>query len=133
MELEFFFRDSGPELKWNGPFPIDTRPVMSNPVLIQSRFGNRGNFELIAPETGLGGPGFPIVHMFRNNDDPSLPWGQFAEFGGNLTDPIEALTMIQSNFGNPGNLEVVARIGGRLAFFFRDSGPALIWTGPFFM
>jgi hypothetical protein len=138
--LQFFFRDSGPGFKWNGPsnlvgFGGFSVPFLrSNPALIQSHFGTRGNFEVIAAETNLGDlPGSPIVHLFRNNDEPSLPWGQGSEFGGNQTDRIEAVTMIQSNFGTPGNLEVVARIGERLAFFFRDSGPGFIWNGPFFL
>ncbi len=41
--------------------------------------------------------------------------------------------MIQSNFGTPGNLEVIARVGDRLVSFFRDSGPAFNWNGPFLM
>ena len=32
--------------------------------------------------------------------------------------------MIQSDFGDSGNLEVVGRIADRLVFFWRDSGPA---------
>jgi hypothetical protein len=30
------------------------------------------------------------------------------------------------------NLEVVARVGNKLAHFWRDSGPAFKWNGPFF-
>ena len=32
---------------------------------------------------------------------------------------IDAISLIQSNFGTPGNLEVVARIGDQLSFYFR--------------
>ena len=39
--------------------------------------------------------------------------------------------MIQSNFG-PGNLEVVARVGNRLAHFFRDHEAPFTWHGPVF-
>jgi hypothetical protein len=38
--------------------------------------------------------------------------------------------MIQSNFGSAGNLEVIARVGGELVAFVRDSGPAFHWFGP---
>ena len=132
--FDFFFRDSG----WNGPFPLivdGNKPfVVANPVLIQSTFGTKGNFELIAPEASFN-PGGGIVHFFRNNDDSSLPWHQSDIFGrgSSQTDQIGAVTMIQSNFGSPGNLEVIARIGERLAFFFRDSGSGSIWNGPFFL
>ncbi|MFD0529673.1 hypothetical protein ACFQ1I_27105 [Kitasatospora arboriphila] len=38
--------------------------------------------------------------------------------------------MIQSNFGSPGNLELIARVRDTLQFFWRDSGPAFHWNGP---
>ena len=41
--------------------------------------------------------------------------------------------MIESNFGHPGNLEVVCRVGQQLYFFWRDSGPAFHWNGPFLL
>ena len=133
--LDFFFRPSA-DLTWTGPFGMDVPFVTSNPVLIQGHFGAKGNFEGVAPTVSLGvPPGNPIVHFFRKNDDPDLPWGVSTEFGAGFsnTDRIEALTMIQSNFGSPGNLEVIVRVGERLAFAFRDSGPNLTWNGPFML
>src|SRR3954454_16931987 len=50
-----------------------------------------------------------------------------AQFGGGRFD---AVSMIQSNFGDPGNLEVIARQGDRLVFAFREG---LDWRGPFAM
>ena len=47
-DLQFFWRDSGPAFNWNGPGQIATG-LAGNPVLIQSRFGAQGNFELVAP------------------------------------------------------------------------------------
>jgi hypothetical protein len=41
--------------------------------------------------------------------------------------------MIQSNYGTPGNLVVIARVGGALQFFWRDSGPAFHWNGPYLL
>ena len=39
--------------------------------------------------------------------------------------------MIQSNFGQAGNLEVAARAGDRLTLLWRDSGPKHAWhVGP---
>jgi hypothetical protein len=98
-----------------------------NPMLIQSRFGAKGNFELVVPLAGGG-----LAFYFRNNDDPSFPWNGPFPFGQSAGH-VEAVTLIQSNFGDPGNLELVARVGDRLAFFFRDSGPAFNWNGPFFL
>ncbi|MFC4512221.1 hypothetical protein, partial [Streptomyces ehimensis] len=49
----------------------------ANPVLLQSRFGSQGNFELVVPSGSVG-----LYFMWRNNDDPSMPWSapwQFAQ------------------------------------------------------
>ena len=37
---------------------------------------------------------------------------------------------VQSNFGQPGNLELVVNAEGQLLGFFRDSGPrvSLVWS-----
>jgi hypothetical protein len=105
--------------------------VSGNPALIQSRFGNQGNFELIVP-LAAGGLG----HFFRANDAVGLPWqrGQIP-FGAN-SGQVDAVSLIQSNFhaipGGPGNLELIARIGNRLAFFFLPDAPPLAWNGPLF-
>jgi hypothetical protein len=131
--LFFFWRDSGPAFNWNGPYALTMADgsspfVAGNPVLIQSRFGEKGNFELIDMQASFTQDG-GIVHMWRDNDNPSLPWYQSTVFG--VGTRIDGLTMIESNFGSPGNLEVVARSGDRLVFFWRDSGPVFNWNGPF--
>jgi hypothetical protein len=41
-----------------------------------------------------------------------MPWHGPIPFGQGL-GPVDAVTMIQSNYGTPGNLEVIARVGGR--------------------
>jgi hypothetical protein len=46
---------------------------------------------------------------------------------------VAAVTMIESNFGSPGNLELICRAGDQLQFFWRDSGPAFNWNGPFLL
>jgi hypothetical protein len=100
--------------------------VTGNPVLIQSRFGAQGNFELIAPAQGGG-----LVHYWRNNDDPSHPWSAPTLFGAALGE-VGGVTFIQSNFGDPGNLEVICSSGlGQLSYFWRDSGPTFTWNGPY--
>jgi hypothetical protein len=125
-QLYFFWRDSGPLFIWNGPFEIEPGlGVTGNPVLIQGRFGNKGNFELVAP-LATGG----LAHFWRNNDDPKMPWSGAIPFGQGLGQ-VSGVTMIESNYGSPGNLEVVCNAGGQLQFFWRDSGPAFHWNGPF--
>jgi len=127
--LVHFWRDSGPDFTWHGPLEF-ANGVSGNPALIQSRFGKRGNFELVVPLASGG-----IAHYWRSNDDPALPWLPTTVFGTELGN-VDAVALIQSNFGQPrpGNLEVVARVGDDLIHFWRDSGPDLTWrnNGTFF-
>lgn len=104
--------------------PFSSLKFAGNPALIQSRFGNKGNFELVVP-LATGG----LAHFWRDNDAAGMPWKGPTIFGG--TDIYDAVTMIQSNYENPGNLEVIARTGDRLIFFWRDSGPSFAWNGPY--
>ena len=87
-------------------------------MLIQSHYGHKGNFELVSPLASGG-----MVHFFRDNDAPGFPWHCTTTFGTGYT---EAISMIESNFGMPGNLEVVARVGSQLFTYYRDSA----WHGP---
>jgi hypothetical protein len=122
--LYAFWRDSGPAFAWNGPSLI-AGGVAGIPGLIQSRFGAQGNFELVVPSASGG-----LLHFWRNNDDPSFPWSAPTPFGAALGN-VDAVSVIQSNFGSPGNLEVVTSAAGNVSFFWRDSGPSFTWNGPF--
>ncbi|BAZ07615.1 hypothetical protein [Calothrix sp. NIES-3974] len=125
-KLAFFWRDCEVEPQWHGPFFFDAMPACGNPVLIQSRFGNQGNFELVVPVVDGG-----FAFYWRDNDDENLPW-QGPVLVAKEVGQIDAMTMIQSNFGHVGNLEVIARIGEKLAFFWRDCEVEPQWHGPFF-
>ena len=118
--LYAFWRDSGPEFIWHGPQFI-TSGVSGVPALIQSRFGSQGNFEVVTPLASGG-----LEHLWRNNDDPALPWHVGAVFGQDLGQ-VQAVSLIESNFGSPGNLELIARSGNNLYAFWRDSGPGFVW------
>jgi hypothetical protein len=119
-QLVHFWRDS----VWNGPITI-AGSVAGGPGFIQSRFGTQGNFEVVVPTVSGG-----LTHYFRNNDDSNLPWIQSTSFGEAI-GAVNAVSLIQSNFGDPGNLEVVASASGQLFYFWRDSGPSFSWNGPF--
>ncbi len=125
-QLYYFWRDSGPDATWNGPFYITCR-VSGVPGLIQSRFGTKGNFEVVVPSSDGG-----LVHFWRDNDDPRQPWHGPTSFGRSL-GMVDSASLIQSNFGYPGNLEVVASVGGQAYHFWRDSGPFFNWNGPFLL
>lgn len=124
--LHHFWR--GSNLQWHGPGQIATG-VTGAPALIESTYGaasgRPGNFELVSPLAGGG-----LGHWWRNND-ASQQWSGPARFGG--TQTVEAVGLVQSNFGSPGNLEVVARVGTRLEHYWRNSAN-LQWSGatPFY-
>ncbi len=125
-QLFFFWRDSSEEPKWHGPSQIDLG-VAGVPSMIQSTFGSKGNFELVSPLASGG-----LAHWWRDNDDPHLHWYGPFMFGMNL-GKVDAVSLIQSNWGDPGHLELVASADGQLAFFWRDSGPDFRWNGPQFI
>jgi hypothetical protein len=89
----------------------------SGGYLIQSNFGNKGNFEVVAAVQGGH-----LQHFYRDNDDPKTPWAATATFGSNI---VGSPSLIQSNLGNKGNFEVVVRIGGgQFQHFYRDNDKA---------
>src|SRR5205823_5479281 len=71
-------------------------------------------------------------HFWRDNDSEELAWHGPGYFAGELGH-VDAVSFIQSNYGSPGNLEVVAKVGDRIAYFWRDSGPQFSWRGPYFI
>jgi hypothetical protein len=137
--LVFFFRDAR---GWHGPVDIqpDTGAIVGisgPPAMIQSTFGNQGNFELVVPL------GKRLAHFFRDNDAPGFPWhGPFVFFdattqqarSGSVPIPENptAVALLQGTFNIPGNLELVVRMSptlgeDRLFSFFRDASG---WHGP---
>ncbi len=137
-KLVFFYRDGG---GWHGPSDIiaDGKPITGitgQPAMIQSAYGRQGNFELLVP---LGNK---LVHYFRDNDSPGAPWhGPLVVFEwkassagnvGQIPSFPTAVSLIESNFGDPGNLEAMVRVSptigeDKLVFFFRDRTG---WHGP---
>ena len=125
-EVQYLARDSGPLFKWSEPFTF-AWDVSGNPALIQSRLGIRGNFEVVVPRVGGG-----IAHYFRNNDSRTLWWSSETVIDGSIGN-VDALCLIQSSYGSPGNLEIVVRKGNKLYHYWRDCSPALKWNRPFFI
>ncbi len=93
------------------PAQIAGEPICGNPALVQSSIGHQGNFELVVPDS-CGG----LAHYWRDNDNGNS-WNGPNRFGADV-GAVDAVSMIWSNYGH---LEVVARIGDRLAHFWRDS------------
>lgn len=96
--------------------------VQGNPSLIQSNHGGKGNFELVVPRAGGG-----LAHYWRNNDASAKPWNGPTNFG---TGNVQAVSLMQSNYGSKGNLEVIALEGNRLAHYWRIDHSPWTWHGP---
>lgn len=98
-----------------------------NPVLVQTRFGAQGNFELIVPASDAG-----MLAYWRDNDDAAFPWrGPFA-FGESLGH-IDSITFVENRNGLTGAYELIARTGENLFFFWRTASSPFTWQGPIYM
>jgi hypothetical protein len=122
--LYHYWRDDGGTWAWHGnkakpAIPFATG-VVGAPGLIQSSHGTKGNFEVVAPLAAGG-----LAHWWRNNDTPSATWHGPTGFG---SAGARAVTLIQSNFGPLGNLEVVALVDDKLVHWSRDDGGTGRWA-----
>ncbi len=80
--------------------------------LIQSNLGSPGNFEVVVPE------GNQLWHHWHDNANISSAWQR----GGLVTsDATGPGCLIQSNFGSPGNFEVVVLQGGSIWHHWHDN------------
>lgn len=124
-KLWYFWRDSGADRAWRGPYLLASQ-VRGAPSLIQSRFGVAGDFLLAVPNVAGG-----IGLYYRSNDDAALPW----RFGGRVGVGVPALfsgaSLIESNYGHPGNFELVGTAGGAVYYFWGTGLTAPDWHGPF--
>ena len=123
-KILYYWREDVPPYIWHGPETMNgfnQQLFTGNPVLIQGRFEHRGNFEMVVPLQSGG-----IAHYSRENDLAGVPW-----FGPNVfateLGVVDAVTMIQSNWtiagADKGLLEVIARVGGNLFYYFREDRP----------
>ena len=128
-QLLRYLRGPAPAFVWSGPFPAISPLVSGNPCLIRAIFNFKLTYLLVVPLASGG-----LAHFFRAPQDTS--WSGPYIFATEL-GRIDAVGMIQSSFGDPGNgimptnLEVIVRVGGDLYHYWRDAGPAFRWSGPF--
>lgn len=96
--------------------------VVANPAMVQSTFGIKGNFELVAPVAGGG-----FVHFWRDNDRHPSAWIATREVVAAGEGLIDAVALVQSNYGPHGHLEVIARRGADLVHYWRDDAEPGRW------
>lgn len=109
--------------KWDKTVVIG-KNFKGSPAIIQSGIGHNGNFEVVVARRGGG-----LTHYGRDNDHSPFPWNTPTNFG---TADYVSVSLIESNFGTPGVLDVAALRGdGKVDTFWRSPGPAYVWYGPF--
>ncbi|OHV41404.1 MULTISPECIES: hypothetical protein [Pseudofrankia] len=121
VDLHFLWRDSTSSFAWSKPARIATGAAGTH-SLVQSRYGARGNFEMLFPSTGVG-----LMHMWRNHDVFGFPWSNPRQLLTELGH-VDAVSLIQgSRGGGVGSLEAVVRVGSRLLHIWRDQTAAAAW------
>ena len=109
---------------WSNAVRVTNELYYGRPALIQSSFGQVGNFEVAASRYNGG-----LAHSWRNNDAPNMPWSDPTVFGRDVDGRqqlFEDVSLLQSSFGR---LEAVARMLDGGLRHFRDGGGAP-WEGP---
>lgn len=97
---------------------------LSGAALLQSRFGKRGNFELVCVLTSG-----KMEHWCRVNDNGSF-WKKGPTFGSSVKSPP---CMIEALFGaedetDSGNFELCVAVGGKVQHWWRNNSGSLAWA-----
>jgi hypothetical protein len=116
--LNHWWRMNGPPWTWTDGGRFGSNIILSGPSLIQSHYGQKGNFELIAVlDNGK------MQHWSRDNDH-GLVWNAQATFGnGWVASPP---CMIEGQYGaldenHVGNFELCVAVGGQIQHWWRDN------------
>ena len=120
--LAYYWREGSPSWAWHGPIPVATG-VSGNPCFVRRKVGMGRILDVVVPLETMG------IAYYRRRVDGSPPWRGHQDFGFELGH-VDEVTATQSNLGNLGTLEVVARAGDRLVHYWRGEGPAGAWQGP---
>jgi hypothetical protein len=106
-QLAHYWHDNGqPSAPWQRAASFGTG-VTGAPSFIQSSIGaasGHGNFEVVVPE------GSTLGHYWLDNSHAGTTWARGA--APSITGVSSSATLVQSDYGNPGNLELLV-LGGR--------------------
>jgi hypothetical protein len=90
------------------------------PGFMQGNYGAPGNFEVVV-RTADG----RLNHWWRMNGPP-WTWRDGGRFGGSIA--FSGASLVQSNYGTQGNLELVAVLqSGQMQHFWRDDDHGGVW------
>ena len=123
-KLVHYWREREYPHRWTGPEPV-ADGVHGSPVIIHRATLGIGHLELLTPLADGG-----IAH-FRRATPLGFEWRRVATFAAAL-GRVEALAVVRGNFGISQPLDLLARIGDRLALFHWSGGLGSSWEGPHF-
>jgi hypothetical protein len=124
--VHYWRNNSDPALAWHPGVTFSS--AASGPASViesgyRSDASKPGNFELLVPESNN------LVHYWRDNSDPALPWHRGPTVSTAVSGPA---CMIGSSYradsSRPGNFEALVLEGTNLVHYWRDnSDPAQPW------
>jgi hypothetical protein len=103
--------NSNPSIGWRRAGLI-TSDATGAGCIIQSNMGSPGNFEVVVPENNQ------LRHYWHDNSNVTSWWQKAGLITSDATGPA---CIIQSNFGSPGNFEVVVLQGGSVWHHWHDN------------
>jgi hypothetical protein len=110
----------------DAPSPSASLQVIGTPALLANRLNASNGYELVTPIRPAG-----LVNCWSGAKIDQQRWTTPNLFGRQL-GTVAAVTVTQSDFAAPGNLEVIARYDDRLQLYWREfwQPPTKRWRGP---
>ena len=110
----------------DAPSPSASFQVIGTPALLANRLNASNGYELVTPIRRAG-----LVNCWSGAKIDQQHWTTPHLFGRQL-GTVAAVTVTQSDFAAPGNLEVIARHDDRLVLYWREfwQTPTKRWQGP---
>jgi len=121
--LNHWWRDNGPPWVWHDGGCFGSGIALSGPSLVQSRYRNHGNLELVAVTTGGR-----LQHFWRD-DDHGFVWNAGEVFGNGVFSPP---AVIEGQYGagdedRVGNFELCVAVNGQIQHWWRDNQGGTGW------
>jgi Papain family cysteine protease len=116
-KLNYWWRENAPLWHWHDIGRFGSNVAFSGATLVQSHYGQQGNFELVCVlESG------EMQHFWRDNDN-GMAWNAGDTFGSGV---FSTPCMIEGQFGasdekHVGNFELCVAVDGAVQHWWRDN------------
>lgn len=122
-KLNHWWRENGPPWTWHDGGRFGAKVALSAPTLLQSCYGQQGNFELVCVlDDGQ------MQHWWRDNDH-GMVWKPSVAFAQGVKSPP---VMIEGQFGagdeaHVGNFELCVAVAGKVQHWWRYNAGDMKW------